>query len=291
MAVDIMTPVARLVGGHPMRTSPVIDDNDVPKLDKLGKPRTSTYIGIAIPKMGETEWKQTAWGAQIVQVAAQDWPRGEHMAPTFAWKITDGDSPIPNKKGIAPNTREGYPGHWVINASTELSVKCYHVGHYAPHEQIQNEKEIKPGDYCRVLLSVKGNGPSESPGLYMNPVLFELTRAGIEIVLSSGPSAMDAFGASAPVLPANAQVDPNVAAPAPMAPPAAPAPVAPPAAPAPMAPPAGIAPAPDFLNPPAPPAAPAPVAERFSYSGAVYTRDQLKASGWQDAQIDALPRA
>lgn len=274
---EILTPVGRLVGGHPMRANPKTDNNGAPKMGHDGKQIMETYVGIAIPKGSETHWNQTDWGRKMHAIAVRDWPNGEHGRGDFAWKVIDGDSTIPNRNGIAPNTREGYPGHWVINASTSLPVRCHHAGRYAPHEQIQNEKEIKPGDYCRVLLDVKGNGPSQSPGIYVNPVLFELTRAGVEIVLSGGPSAADVFGTSAAVLPANAQVDPGVATPAP-----APAPT-----PAPAPAPAPVAPAPDFLNPPA---APAPV-ERFNVDGQVYTREQLRGFGWNDAQIDAAPRA
>ena len=272
MSIDVLTPVARLVGGHPMRSNPKTDDHGKPKLAADGTPQSETYIGIAIPKGPERHWSETVWGQQIHEQAVADWPRGEHGAATFAWKIVDGDSAVPNRKGIAPNTREGYPGHWVINASTQLPIKCYHAGRYSPHEQIQNEKEIKPGDYCRVLLQVRGNGPvSQSPGIYVNPVLFELTRAGIEIVLSSGPSAVDAFGGAAPVLPAGALVDKAVAAPAPV-------PV-----------PAPLAPAHDFLNgpgvaPPPPPAAP----KVYTVQGQQYTAAQLLGFGWSQAQIDAL---
>ncbi|MHC4647794.1 MAG: hypothetical protein ACYTBJ_20215, partial [Planctomycetota bacterium] len=62
--------------------------------------------------------------------------------------------------------------------------------------------------------------------------------------------------------------------------------------------PAAVEPAQDFLQPPqgAPPpaaAAPAPAAapERYRHTnGQLFTREQLLASGWTDAQIAALPR-
>lgn len=217
MAVDILTPVGRIVGGHPMTAHPVTDSKTgVAKMQKDGiTPRMSTYIGLAIPKGGETRWQDTEWGRQIELVAQTDWPRGEHRAPTFAWKILDGDSTVPNKKGKIPAEREGYAGHWVISASTELHVPCYHTGHYAPHEQIKRKEEIKCGDYGRLYLNVKGNGSAESPGIYVNPTLFDLVRAGIEIVNTDGPDAAAVFGAVAAVVPANAQLDPAQSAPAP----------------------------------------------------------------------------
>jgi hypothetical protein len=292
MAIEITTPVGRLVGGHPMVKHAVIDDKTKqPKLQADGvTPQTSTNIGLAIPKGSEQHWNQTEWGLKIWQQAAADWPRGEYNAPTFAWKVLDGDSQVPNKRGNKPCERQGFPGHWVLWAGTQLAVKCYHAGRYDPTQQIQNDKEIKPGDYCRLLLQVKGNGPSESPGMYLNPSLFELTRAGVEIVLDTGPSASDAFGGSAPQLPPGAQIDAAVAAPTPTSAPAAPAPQ--PAAAPPVQ--QAVAPAPDFLNPPgaapAAPAAPEPV--RYLLNGQVYTEAQLLAApGWTAEHIAALPRA
>jgi hypothetical protein len=267
-----------------MNKNAVLDDRANPPAPKFQAdgvtPRMSTYIGIAIPKGAETDWKQTTWGAQFYQEAVTSWPNGEYNAPTFAWKVIDGDSQVPNKKGKKPCEREGYPGHWVIQCSTELDVKCFHAGKYDPTQQIQNKNEIKAGDYCRVVVSVKGNNPAPSPGLYVNPHLFELTRAGQEIQLGFGPVASEAFGGAAPELPPGALVDTAVQAPAP-----APAPVAAPAAPVAPAP---VAPAPDFLNGPQPPAAPVP--EMFVVQGVTYTREQLTGFGWTPEQINATEK-
>lgn len=273
--IEITSPVGRLVGGHPMKQTPVTDKSGAPKLKADGvTPRMETYLAIAIAKGAETHWNQTAWGQLMVQEATAGWPNGEYNAPDYAWKVTDGDSMIPNKKGNKPCDKEGFPGHWVIHCKTELgTVKSYHVGKYAPEQQIQNANEIKPGDYCRVMMNVKANNPSESPGNYVNPELFELSRAGQEIQLGTAPSAADKFGASVPELPPGAMVDNNIPAPAPAANPA-PAPAANPA------------PAHDFLDGPA-----APAPEQFSYNGAIYTRQQLEASNWTPEQIAALPKA
>lgn len=300
MSVEITTPVGRLVGGHPMNSNPAVDDRTgQPKLQADGvTPRTEVYLGVAIPKAGETHWNQTTWGALIHQQAAADWPNGEYNAPAFAWKIVDGDSQVPNKRGRKPCEREGYPGHWVLNLATGLPIKCYHAGRYDPTQQIQNKVEIKPGDYCRVLVTCRGNNPSQSPGVYLNPSLFELTRAGVEIVLDTGPSASDAFGGSAPQLPPGAQVDTAVAPPAVPQPTAPAVPTAQPSAAPPVQQP--VTPAPDFLNPPGaapapqpaaapPPAAPEPV--RYLLNGQAYTEAQLTGAGWSAEQIAALPRA
>jgi len=270
MAIDILTPVGRIVGGHPMTAHPVTDSKTgVAKMHKDGiTPRMSTYIGLAIPKGAETRWQDTEWGRQIELVAQTDWSRGEYQAPTFAWKISDGDSRVPNKKGKIPAERDGYPGHWVIHSSTELTVPCYHTGHYASHEQIKRKEEIKCGDYGRLYLNVKGNGSSESPGIYVNPTIFDLVRAGIEIINSDGPDAATVFGAVAAVVPVNAQLDPNAA----QVPTPAPAPVQP---------------HPDFVanaGAPVPPPAPAPAAPQHvmlpAANGATY--EAMIAAGWTD---------
>lgn len=218
MSIEITLPVGRLVGGHPMKRSPNLDKKThQPLFWKDGTtPSTTAFIAVAIPKAGETTWSETEWGQLIVAEAFTAWPNGEHQYPDFAWKIVDGDSTIPGKPykgkpGKIPAQSEGYPGHWILKMSDVLNkLKCYHLGKYSPHEQIQNQNEIKPGDYCRIVMSVKGNGPvSESPGMYLNPELFELSRAGQLIQLGDGPDAQAAFGGSAPVLPANAQLTPE----------------------------------------------------------------------------------
>lgn len=204
---NLMTPVGRMVAGHPMERNAVLDDRtNQPKLGGDGQPMFSTYIGIAIPKGAETDWKETEWGRVIYAEGVAGWPNGEYRSPTFAWKITDGDSRVPNKKGKIPAEREGWAGHWILHVSTMLpGPRCFHAGAYEPHQIIQRKEEIKRGDYIRLYLSVKGNAPSVSPGVYLNPELFELTRAGIQIA-SEGANAAEAFGGAAPVMPANAQL-------------------------------------------------------------------------------------
>lgn len=276
---EILLPEGRLVGGHPMIMNPVKDDHGKPKVGSDGQPMTQTYIGVAIRKGTETDWKQTEWGQKIQAAAMSGWPNGEFNAPAFAWKIDDGDSTIPNKRGIAPCSREGYPGHWIVKCSTSLPVKCFHAGRYEPINQIQDKNEIKPGDYCRVFLNAKANNPSQSPGVYLNPSLFELSRAGELIVLDGGPSAADVFGGGG--------------APAQSAPVQQPA-AQPPAAGAPA-----LQPARDFLQGPQPGAQPAPPAQpqqpapepKFRTPQGDFTRAQLQGYGWNDQQIDALPQA
>lgn len=270
--IEVLTPVGRIVAGHPMvarvekdnRTGAVIKNQD-------GTDRTTHYFALAIAKQGEQHWNQTEWGAKIYAAGQKGWPNGEYNAPTFSWKVIDGDSNVPNKKGKKPCDREGWAGHWVVQLSTMLPIGCYHVGKLSPHEQIQNQNEIKAGDYGRVFLTTKGNAPSESPGVYLNPQLFELVRAGQQIVTDSGPAAADVFNQPAE-LPPGAAVDTAVQQPSPTPTPAAPTPG--PAAP--------TQPNHDFLNAPAP----QPQAEqRYEVGGQVYTESQLKAANWTEQQI------
>lgn len=264
---DILFPVGRLVAGHPMKAEPRINDQTKqPQLDATGQPVTERYIGVAIAKAGETHWNQTVWGKQIL-AAAQDpvsgWTNGEIGMPAFAWKIVDGDSMIPNKAGKKPAEQEGYPGHWVINMTTRIAYNCYHTGKYDPMQAIQDVNEIKCGDYVQVYASVKGNKPSQSPGIYINPQMLRFDRAGQQIIRTSGPSAADVFGGV-------------TAAPAVQA--------APPAPP--------VTPAYDLVQPGAgvtPPPPPVPVEPSYNVNGTVYTKSQLLAMpGWTEAHLANL---
>lgn len=268
------TPEGRVVTGHPMTGNGVTDKHGQPVMDpETGRQKLEYYFGFAIPKGSETDWKQTQWGQVVQQAAVDGWKNGEYNAPTFSWKIDDGDSQIPNKKGKKPAEREGWPGHWVLHLKTLFPVACFHVGKYDPLQQIQDKNEIKCGDYGRVFLFVKANYPSESPGVYLNPDKFELTRAGQPIVSSSGPSAAEVFGGGAPA------PQPQATTQQPMTPPptqqAAPAPQPQPQ----VAPP--TQPHTDFLNGPQP-----TLPEMFEVNGNRYTREQLRGFGWSDQQID-----
>lgn len=251
---DILIEGCRLVGGHPMDHKQKTDHKTgVPKTRNDGTPALETYIYVALPKNGTTDWRQTPIGQVMTDVAAKAFKPNEVGAPDFAWKVIDGDSATPMKGGKpAPNTREGYPGHWVFRMTTGIPVRCHHFGKYGPHEQIQDRNEIKCGDYCSVFVNIEGNnikGYQESNGLYMNPTLFRLDRAGEQIITTGGPDAEEVFGG-------------------------APATTAPP----PQPPTAGA--------PPPPPHNPLP--KRYVYNGTEYTREQLQGFGWNDQQIDSI---
>jgi hypothetical protein len=257
------TPVGRLVSGsaHKAKT---IDASGRPLVikngPKTGQPRVEFYIGLAIRK-DDPAWP--ALDAAIKAIAAADFGPAVPQSPKFAWKITDGDSAIPNEKGKRPCDREGYPGHWILNFSGGTIPRCYRRDDLGALHQCE-ATEIKTGYYIRVAGNVTGNGDGAKPGVYLNHDMVELVAFGPEIAF--GPDANEAFGAPA-VAPVGASPMPVAAGPAPVAPHTA------------------------FLAgpPPAPPVAPAP--ERFAHNGSVYTREQLAAAGWNDTQINSLPRA
>jgi len=277
MTDQIMTQVGRLVQGHPMEIKTVYDDAGQPKINKLGDTQQEIFVAVAIPKApGETDWKLTQWGQYIMGAAQIGWPNGEWQANTFAWKIIDGDSRIPNKKGKLPCDNEGFPGNWIINAKNGFAVDCYANGNYA--QQVMQKEIFKTGDYVRLVISAKGNSPSQSPGVYINLVGCELVRAGIPIVSASSLDAEATFGSAAAVMPQDAHVDPNVHAAGATPQTGAVAQSATTTTPAQAVPPVAQA-----VGSPPPP--PAPAHDFLTINGKQFTVDQLRAAGWTEAQI------
>ncbi|MGL5284263.1 MAG: hypothetical protein ACRC8W_21375 [Plesiomonas shigelloides] len=257
---NLMLPEGRIVSGHPMKAFGRVDrKTKQPVLDKAGKQYMDINFGVAIPKTQGVDWKATEWGSQIV-TEAQDpvngYPNGETNSPVFSWKVVDGDSNVPNRNGNKFCDKEGYPGHWVVFFSTIIPFPCYNKDHYQPHECIQTPDAVKKGDYVRMYVNVKGNKPSETPGVYINPIMLSLDRIG-EPMASAAPvyNAAEVFGGA-----------PASAAPAPVTPPAAPSVTPPP-----------VAPAYDLVTPPE---------ERYEYSGITKTLTEWAAvPGWTEELI------
>lgn len=298
MAINVTTPVGRIVMGELWKLSEKKDAKGAVKIGADGKPEKSSFFALAIAKVpGHTHWAQTEWGRPI-------WDEGNRAHPNFAphpnfsWKIEDGDSAIPNKKGKKNCEREGHPGHWILKCSSMYLPKTYNADGSAPVPA----EAFKTGYFAQVCLSVRGN-TGDTPGVYLNPSMVALAGYGAEIV--SGPDVSEAgFGAaplpvgasavplSAPSLapvgsvPLAAHALPPLGAPQ-AAPSPLPLPTALPVAPAPVA----VPPNPAFLAgpPPLPVAAPAPapVAPAFQMTAAAqgFTRDQYLAQGWTDAQL------
>ena len=289
--VNITSPVGRIVMGSLYDPS-TTDAEGKPLVVKTGpnagQPRVNYFFALAIPKGAEPHWAHTPWGQQIWNVGNQAFPNAA-QSPAFAWKIEDGDSQIPNKKGRKPCDNEGWRGHWILKFSGGFAPKVYQQ-EGAGYVQVMQKDFCKPGYFVEVAFSVDGNGSQSQPGVYINHSMVCFRAYGPEI--SFGPDVASAgFGQSA--LPAGASMTPPAgaipmpqaaAAPAlpgapagympppvpgampgiPQAPGVAPAPLAPagsvpmPSAPVPGAPaPIPVIPNPQFVQVPPPVAAPA----------------------------------
>ncbi len=298
---NFTTPVGRLVGGSLYEPN-TTDYDGKPLVVKsgpnIGKPRVDFSFGVAFPKTpGLQHWSQEPWLAPLWAAGHAAFPNGEAQRADFAWKITDGDSAIPNKRGRKPNEREGYPGHIVV----------YFGGGYAPRifnadgsQQILEKDAVKLGYFVQVFGSYSDNKPSASPGMYINHSMVALAAYGPEIIVGPDVSAAG-FGAGA-TLPPGASLAPvgagafNPAPPPPVAngvPAYVPPPVAnvaPPVAPA-YTPPVQAPPPPPvipvlpnaaILNVPVAPAAPVRQMTALA-QGATY--EQLIGNGWTDALL------
>ncbi len=314
-AVQILTPMGgRFVMGD--LYSPKTKDADGKPLvgkDKV-TPRVEYVCGVAIPKGTEQHWAHTEWGQKVWAAGAAG--HGNLITrPDFSWKIIDGDSQIPNKKGKKPCDREGYPGHWVLVFSGGFAPKiCTKDG----SQPILEAGVVKPGHYIQVFGTVKDNAPSQTPGVYLNLMAVAHSGFGKEIQQASvdtgsvgfgqgqmpaGASAVPVGGGMvppaipvAPAIPAApVAVTPNHAAlgmPAPAAPPVVPVVPAIPAAPAvPVAAPVGIPQVPvaaaPLAPPPPPPAAPVVAARQMTALANGATYEQFRAGGWTDEQLIA----
>jgi hypothetical protein len=287
---NILFPVGRLVMGSLYKPrnqdaegKPLVIKNG----PDAGKPRVDYFVAVAIPKNpGEQAWHQTAWGQQILAAGAAAFPQA-YQSPSFAWKVEDGDSQIPNKKGRKNVDNEGWRGSWVVKFS----------GGYAPKivtadgsQQITEPDAVKLGYYVQVYGNVAGNGSVSQPGVYVNHNAIALAAYGPEISVGLDTTAVG-FGGGA--LPAGASAVPlsggfNPAAPAVAAPTLA-APAMPVAAPSMTAPaPTLVAPSPTFLpTPPAPVAPAAPAEPVLTPTGVAAggTYAAFRGAGWSDLQL------
>lgn len=267
---NFTTPVGRLVMGSLYKPQ-TTDADGKPLVVKsgpnAGQPKVTYFFALAIPKNpGETHWSQTPWGATIYKAGSEAFPQA-CQAPSFAWKVVDGDSTVPNKKGIAPITREGYKGNWVISFSSGFAPKIYNND---GSQAIVEPDAVKLGYFVQVNADVDGNSSNQNPGVYINHSMVALSAYGPEIVV--GPDASSVGFGQAP-LPAGATTTP----PAAFTPPATPTPAA---APAPMP-----VPNPAFLAVPTAPAVPAAPAHVMLPPAQGATYEAMIGAGWTDALL------
>ena len=268
--INFTTPVGRLVMGSLYKPQ-TTDADGKPLVVKsgpnAGQPKVTYFFALAIPKNpGETHWSQTPWGATIYKAGSEAFPQA-CQAPSFAWKVVDGDSTVPNKKGIAPITREGYKGNWVISFSSGFAPKIYNND---GSQAIVEPDAVKLGYFVQVNADVDGNSSNQNPGVYINHSMVALSAYGPEIVVGADASSVG-FG-QAP-LPAGATTTP----PAAFTPPATPTPAA---APAPMP-----VPNPAFLAVPTAPAVPAAPAHVMLPPAQGATYEAMIGAGWTDALL------
>ncbi len=306
MAINFTTPVGRIVQGDLAKAQPVLDNLGKQKLSRDGAPMVQHFISLAIAKTpGHTHWAQTDWGRQI-------WDEGNRAHPnfaphpTFSWKIEDGDSVIPNKKGKKNCDREGFPGHWIIKFRSGFLPKTYNADGSAEVPA----GTIRCGYYIQINCTVAGN-TGESPGVYINPNMVALSGYGPEII--AGPDASEAGFGGVPLPPGASATPLGGFAPAPAVP-GAPVPVpttgaapsAPFSAPAPGAASPSFPPSfagasastattfpssappvnPAFLGvPAAPPPPAAPPAKQLTPKAAGASYADLIKAGWTDALL------
>jgi hypothetical protein len=308
-------PPGRLVQGSPYEPN-TTDADGKPLVTKTGpnagQPRIEYYNAIAIPKTpGVTHWAHEksddpnvgAWGMNLWNAVAKMWPNGQYQRPDFAFKITDGDSTIPNKKGNRPCDATGFPGCWVLKFGGGYAPKIVNAN---GSELITEVGAIKLGFFVQMYASISSNKSDQSPGIYLNHRIMALTGWGPEIINGPDPSSVG-FGAgplppgasSVPLggmtLPGNGSLPPPPGAPLPppgvasLPPAGAPAIPAPPpntafsagvtgAPPISTAPPGAVIPPPPSLAPPPPPVGPTMTAKAEGRSRADFV-------GWTDAQL------
>lgn len=301
--IDITSPVGRIVAGN-LYVGRDKDYDGNPLVVKTGpnagQARVQFFFSIAIAKGSEQHWAHTEWGGKIWQAGNAAFPQmAQH--PSFAWKIEDGDSTIPNKKGRKNCETEGHPGHWIIKFSGGMAPKIYAEEGGRLVQKLE-ENFVKPGYFVQVAFNVSGNGNQNNSGVYLNHDMVCFRAFGPEI--SFGRDVNEAGFGSAP-LPAGAMLTPPPsAAPMPGSVPQAPPPAVPvmpntqflqvPASPTPAgipsvpAAPASSIPAVAMPSPSnLPPAPPAPAGPRMTAAAQGISREAYITAGWNDAQLIA----
>lgn len=298
--LQVLYPTGRLVQGSLTEMQNTDADNKPLKVKSgpnEGQLYERSFFALAIKKVpGHTHWNQTEWGAQLWNEAIKCWPKGHSGSPSFAFKVEDGDSTIPNTKNKRNCDRPGFPGCWIVNFGSSYPVRVVNSNGQVALTEVQ-AKAIKPGHFIQVLGDYVSNTSDLKPGMYSNHIAVSYQGLGEEIHFGvdtsqvgfgtgakpEGLSDVPVGGASAAQL---AQHAPLPAAPAPAIPqPAAAAPLA-------AAAPTAVKPAAPFVQPqmaPPPPAGapapPAPAADPVTTTGIAYA--SYISQGWTVAQLKA----
>lgn len=286
LRTQVLLPTGRQVMGDLYKASDK-DADGKPRIVKSGpnqgQPTQQYFIAVAIKKTVAigAHWGGEPWAGEIWRIGNAAFPKIAE-GPLFSWKIVDGDSAVANKKGIAPNTREGYPGNWVISIAGSYAPKVVNEDGSA---YLLDEGHVKCGDFVQCLISVDGNASTQNPGVYINFELVSYQGPGERITNGPDPSVVG-FGKGpkpAGVLAAPQGMKAPHAAPA--ASQAAPPPVPGSAAtPAPSLP---LVPSTGFLSPPPPPPGPPPAPAKMMKApdGSMHKHESLVGAGWTDALL------
>lgn len=307
-ALSIKFPPGRVVEGNLYEGREKTDNNNQVKRNADGSTQVDYYFAVAFAKTpGVQHWANEPWAGQIWQYGHSAWPQGQAGAPTFAWKIEDGDDQIPNKRGRKNCDKAGHPGHWIVKFSSGFPPNIVSKNAQGAWAQDTRPNLIMPGDFVEVLGSINSNGSTDSPGIYMNHNMVAFIGYSQEGRISFGPDA-NAVGFGSTPAPAGMTTVPPASAALPTTAPtpgnAAPPPPGLPAV-APTAPPAGVPPVPGPVPTPqpatpavappptsptnvAPPPPPVPPNPAFTASAQVvltakaagFTLQQLLDNGW-----------
>lgn len=214
---QVVTPVGRIVMGD--LYNPRTQDQEGRPLvyksgAKAGQPRKDFFFAVAIPKGPEIaqphahlNWIHTTWGQAIYKAGVSFLAHAASL-PSFAWKVQDGDSTVPNKAGSILSQREGCKGCWVVVFNGTIQPRlCNADG----SQQLMEPNAIRPGYFVQVCFTAVGNGAAQQPGVYLNPLAVAL--AGFGEVISYGVNTA-AVGFGGVALPAGASTTPLAGLPA-----------------------------------------------------------------------------
>jgi len=256
---EFVTPLARMVGGN-LYTPKTTDSENRPLVFKsgpnAGQPRVDFYGAYAIPKTpGVTHWAQEKGWGETLWAAGHALGGNSAQRGDFAWKVTDGDSQIPNTKGKKPCDNEGFPGHWILHTGNSTAPKIVNSDGSGFLLEVD---AVKPGYFVQVSVSVNGNGSTQNPGIFLNQRVVSLQFHGQPINFGVDPASLGFGGHAAPAGAVTIPVG-AVGHAAPPPPAAGGNPPPPPPAPAAAGSPPPPPPAPGAsMAPPPPAAAPAP---------------------------------
>lgn len=290
---ELLTPIGRIVQGS-LYTGATTDAENKPLVYKtganIGQPRVNFWFALALQKKAEQHWNQTEWGQKIWAVGHAGFPDGRANAPTFAWKVIDGDSQIPNGQGKRPCDNEGFAGHWILKFSGAFAPSLFDSKGVLP---LTEPNAIQLGDYIQVYGYIEDNRSNQQPGVYLNHSMIAHSGYGQRIVLGADPKSVG-FG-NMPLPPGASTVPiaqafnpPPVALPSSPYYPAQASPVPSPSVASAMPTPPAIEPYPGILYPP--PVAPVPAVPTKpihvmlpAANGVTY--EQYIAAGWTEAQL------